>query len=142
MRLQSLDGEFQLLKLRGRHGGKNSSAPFQCRELTSAGLAITGVGQVRVADIVATYYGTQHLTTNNRGVEIYGGSELTVVHGDFDALLALTLPEDIRLASTLLWFFVLATDQDLACPAADDEETEALDRNVPRCIKHCFNDLQ
>ena len=25
------------------------------------------VGQVRVADIVATYYGTQHLTTNNRG---------------------------------------------------------------------------
>ena len=56
------------------------------------------VGQVRVADIVATYYGTQHLTTNNRGVEIYGGSELTVVQGDFDALLALTLPEDIRLA--------------------------------------------
>ena len=56
------------------------------------------VGQVRVADIVATYCGTQHLTTNNRGEEIYGGSELIVVHGDFDALLALTLPEDIRLA--------------------------------------------
>ena len=56
------------------------------------------VGQVRVADVVGTYYGTQHLTTNNRGVEIYGGSELIVVQGDFDALLALTLPEDIRLA--------------------------------------------
>jgi len=58
------------------------------------------VGQVRVADIVATYYGTQHLTTNNRGVEIYGGSDLMIVHGDFDALLALTLPENIRLAIT------------------------------------------
>ncbi len=56
------------------------------------------VGQVRVADMVATYYGTQHLTSNNRGAEIYGGSDLIVVHGDFDALLALTLPEDIRLA--------------------------------------------
>lgn len=56
------------------------------------------VGQVRVADIVATYYGTQDLTTNNRGEEIYGGSTLMVVRGDFDALLALTLPGDIRLA--------------------------------------------
>ncbi|MEP6657493.1 MAG: DUF3182 family protein [Betaproteobacteria bacterium] len=56
------------------------------------------VGQVRVADFIGTYYGTQHLTTSNRGAEIYGGSELTVVRGDFDALLALTLAEDIRLA--------------------------------------------
>ena len=56
------------------------------------------VGQVRVADMVATYYGTQHLTSNNRGAEIYGGSDLVLVRGDFDALLALTLPENIRLA--------------------------------------------
>jgi hypothetical protein len=56
------------------------------------------VGQVRVADIVATYCGTQQLTTNNRGVEVYGGSALIVVQGDFDALLGLTLPEDIRFA--------------------------------------------
>jgi uncharacterized protein DUF3182 len=56
------------------------------------------VGQVRVLDVVCTYYGTQHLTTNNRGAEIYGGSELIVLQDDFDALLALTLPEDIRLA--------------------------------------------
>jgi len=56
------------------------------------------VGQVRVADMVATYHGTQLLTTNNRGAEIYGGSELIVVRGDFDALLALTSTEDIRLA--------------------------------------------
>jgi hypothetical protein len=56
------------------------------------------VGQVRVVDVVCTYYGTQHLTINNRGVEVYGGSELIVLEGDFDALLASRVPEDIRLA--------------------------------------------
>jgi Protein of unknown function (DUF3182) len=56
------------------------------------------VGQFRMLDVVCTYYGTQHLTTNNHGATIYGGSELIVFQGDFDALLALTLPEDIRLA--------------------------------------------
>jgi len=56
------------------------------------------VGQVRVAEVVGTYHGTQHLTTNNRGAEVYGGSDLIVVQGDFDAMLTLTLPEEIRLA--------------------------------------------
>ena len=56
------------------------------------------VGQVRVADFVGTYYGTQYLTTNNRGAEVYGGSEITVARGDFDALLTLQLPENIQLA--------------------------------------------
>ena len=61
-------------------------------------VATYSVGQVRVASAVGTYYGTQQLTTNNRGMEVYGGSELVVVQGDFDVLLARTLPEDIRLA--------------------------------------------
>jgi len=56
------------------------------------------VGQIRVADTVGTYFGTQYLTTNNHGAQVYGGSELIVVQGDFDALLALTLSEDIRRA--------------------------------------------
>jgi hypothetical protein len=56
------------------------------------------VGQVRVSDAVGSYYGTQHLTTNNHGVEVYGGSEIVVVQGGFDALLALALPGDVRLA--------------------------------------------
>jgi hypothetical protein len=56
------------------------------------------VGQVRVANMVATYHGTQLLTTNNKGAEIYGGSDLVVVRGDFDALLASTPSEDVRLA--------------------------------------------
>jgi hypothetical protein len=56
------------------------------------------VGQVRVSGAVGSYYGTQRLTTNNHGAEVYGGSELVVVQGDFDALLALPMPDDLRLA--------------------------------------------
>lgn len=56
------------------------------------------VGQFRVADTVGTYYGTQQLTTNNHGAAVYGGSEITVVRGDYDTLLRLRLPDDIRLA--------------------------------------------
>jgi hypothetical protein len=54
------------------------------------------VGQVRVAGMVATYYGTQQLTQNNKGEEVYGGSTLTVARGDFDALLQRDLPDDVR----------------------------------------------
>jgi len=56
------------------------------------------VGCVRVAEMIATYCGTQHTTTNNQGAEVYGGSELRVVRGGFSALLALELPVDVRLA--------------------------------------------
>lgn len=56
------------------------------------------VGQIRVAGFFGTYCGTQCATTNNRGEEIYGGSDLIVVAGDFDALLDLPLTEEIRLA--------------------------------------------
>ncbi|WP_028239696.1 DUF3182 family protein [Stutzerimonas azotifigens] len=56
------------------------------------------VGQVRVGGQVVTYYGTQRLTPDNAGQEVYGGSDLTVVEGGFEALLALDLPERTRLA--------------------------------------------
>ena len=56
------------------------------------------VGQVHVAGITATYYGTQRLVRNNKGDEVYGGSALTVVRGDFDALLAHELPPAVRTA--------------------------------------------
>ena len=56
------------------------------------------IGQVHVADLIGTYYGTQSMTTNNHGAEVYGGSEITVVRGDFDALTAWRLPEDVELA--------------------------------------------
>lgn len=56
------------------------------------------VGQVRMGDFVGTYHGTQSLTTNSHGAEVYGGSEITMVRGDFDALLALVLSPEVRLA--------------------------------------------
>jgi len=56
------------------------------------------VGQIRVGDFFATYCGTQRVTTNNQGNEVYGGSELIVARGDFDALLALKLSATARRA--------------------------------------------
>lgn len=53
------------------------------------------VGQVRVGDLLATYYGTQQLARNNHGQEVYGGSRLTVVRGDFDALGRLDLGPEV-----------------------------------------------
>lgn len=46
------------------------------------------VGQVRVDDLVASYYGTQRVTANNAGALVYGGSDLLVARGDFEALSA------------------------------------------------------
>ncbi|GAB3395493.1 DUF3182 family protein [Azotobacter armeniacus] len=56
------------------------------------------VGQVQVGDLLATYCGTQRLTIDNQGEEVYGGSDLVVVAGCFEALLALELDEPVRLA--------------------------------------------
>jgi hypothetical protein len=81
--------------------------PMDAAELAVYGLVLEenledvttySVGQVRVADLVATYYGTQRLTFDGGGEAVYGGSDLVVVRGGFDALLALDLPQDARLA--------------------------------------------
>ncbi len=56
------------------------------------------VGQVWVGGTLASYYGYQKLTKNNRGEEAYGGSDLTVVRGDFHTLLAIQLPHEVRVA--------------------------------------------
>jgi hypothetical protein len=56
------------------------------------------VGQVLVAGITASYYGSQRLTRDNTGVEVYGGSDLTIVRGDYAELMRLDMPEAIRLA--------------------------------------------
>lgn len=45
------------------------------------------IGLIRVGGIVASYYGTQRLTRNNFGQEVYGGTRMKVVRGDFEALL-------------------------------------------------------
>lgn len=54
------------------------------------------VGQVQVAELTATYWGTQRLTRNNDGLEVFGGSDLHVARGGFDALLALPLQPEVR----------------------------------------------
>ncbi|CAB3709951.1 DUF3182 family protein [Paraburkholderia rhynchosiae] len=54
------------------------------------------VGQIALDDMLASYYGVQHLTVNNHGNEVYGGSDLVVVRGCFDALVRLDLPQNIQ----------------------------------------------
>jgi hypothetical protein len=54
------------------------------------------VGQVRIAGMVASYHGTQSLTRDNQGENVYGGSSLRLVRGGFDALLALELEDEVR----------------------------------------------
>jgi hypothetical protein len=56
------------------------------------------VGQVRIDDLLATYCGTQRLTSNNHGQMVYGGSDLFVARGGFDALLALNPAPSARRA--------------------------------------------
>jgi hypothetical protein len=63
-----------------------------------AAVTTYSVGQVRVADLVASYFGTQRLTPDNGGAAVYGGSELLVARGGFEALAGLGLPEEARLA--------------------------------------------
>lgn len=82
-------------------------AGIDAAELADAGLVLEenltavsthSVGQVRVADLTATYYGSQRLTADSTGDEVYGGSDLVVVRGDFDALAQLPLSESIHIA--------------------------------------------
>lgn len=57
------------------------------------------IGQVQVGEWLASYFGTQHQIPNNRGDEVYGGSNLTVVRGGFEQLLALDLEPQVRIAA-------------------------------------------
>lgn len=63
-----------------------------------AAVTTHSVGLACLDDLVATYYGTQRLTKNNHGRLVYGGSELLVVRGGFDVLLALGLTPSARRA--------------------------------------------
>lgn len=63
-----------------------------------ADVATCSVGRVEIGVLVAAYCGTQRLTTNRHGAAVYGGSDLLVARGDFDALDALSLEPGLRLA--------------------------------------------
>jgi hypothetical protein len=63
-----------------------------------AEVSTASVGRVEVGDMVVTYCGRQRLTVNGAGHEVYGGSDLLVARGDFDALLRLPLEAPLRVA--------------------------------------------
>ena len=64
--------------------------------------ATHSVGLARVGELRIAYCGTQRQTRNHQGHSVYGGSDLVVVRGGFDELLAVALPaqdvEAVRLA--------------------------------------------
>ncbi|WP_168233459.1 DUF3182 family protein [Pseudomonas veronii] len=56
------------------------------------------VGQSFIGAHRFSYCGEQYLTQDGQGEEVYGGSNLIVVPGDYDDLLQLDLSDDVRLA--------------------------------------------
>jgi hypothetical protein len=69
------------------------------------------VGQSFIGDKVLSYCGDQYLTKDAHGEEVYGGSNLLVVQGGYDDLLALELPDDVRLAIEQAQVFDNAADE-------------------------------
>lgn len=70
------------------------------------------VGQIVLDDIVASYHGVQRLTRNNHGHDVYGGTDLTIVRGGFDALARLALPDGVREAIAKARAFDAAVQSD------------------------------
>lgn len=56
------------------------------------------VGQVIIAGMVISYVGTQHLTRDNDGETVYGGSTLDIVRGGYAQLSTLKLTKKEQLA--------------------------------------------
>ena len=69
------------------------------------------VGQSFIGDKVLSYCGDQYLTKDAHGEEVYGGSNLLVVQGGYDDLLALDLADDVRLAIEQAQIFDRAADE-------------------------------
>lgn len=63
-----------------------------------SGVQTYSIGRVHIGELVVTYHGTQRQTRDNQGGEVYGGSDLVLVRGDFDVLLARELAPEIRCA--------------------------------------------
>lgn len=70
------------------------------------------VGQVRIADHMLTYFGTQHVTPDHAGHDAYGGSDLVVVRGDYDTLLDWIWPSQSDWPSTRP---VASTERPMSC---------------------------
>ena len=66
-------------------------------ELNLRKLVTLSVGQITIDDMVISYHGTQRLTKDNEGRQVYGGSDLVCVRGGWQALAELPMPADVRL---------------------------------------------
>ncbi|WP_085585841.1 MULTISPECIES: DUF3182 family protein [unclassified Pseudomonas] len=69
------------------------------------------VGQSFIGDTVLSYCGDQYLTEDASGEAVYGGSNLLAVRGGYEALLALDLADDVRLAVGQAQVFDRAADE-------------------------------
>ncbi|WP_440973443.1 DUF3182 family protein [Pseudomonas koreensis] len=69
------------------------------------------VGQSFIGGKVLSYCGDQYLTQDAHGEDVYGGSNLLVVPGGYAELLALQLPEEVRLAIEQAQIFDRAADE-------------------------------
>lgn len=69
------------------------------------------VGQSFIGDKVLSYCGDQYLTEDAGGEKVYGGSNLLVVQGNYEDLLQLQLPADVRLAIEQAQIFDRAADE-------------------------------
>lgn len=69
------------------------------------------VGQTTIAGKHLSYCGEQYLTEDGLGEKVYGGSDLLVVQGGYDELLALELADDKRLAIRQAQVFDAAADE-------------------------------
>ena len=63
------------------------------RDVETHSIGLANIGVLEIA-----YFGTQALTRNNKGAEVYGGSTLRFVRGGADALLRLEVRSHERLA--------------------------------------------
>lgn len=59
------------------------------------------VGMTEIGDARIAYWGVQRLVRAPSGEEVYGGSDLHVLQGDYEALLAVELPDEARTAIAL-----------------------------------------
>ncbi|SDN63092.1 DUF3182 family protein [Pseudomonas jinjuensis] len=69
------------------------------------------VGQVLINGFLMSYHGHQSQASQASGESVYGGSDLLLVRGDFDSLLALDLAAEVRLAIEQARIFDVAAHQ-------------------------------
>jgi Protein of unknown function (DUF3182). len=66
------------------------------------------VGRIRLGEARAAYFGTQELTPNNSGEEVYGGSRLFVTRGGYRELIARIAPDFAAICRIAIAFDQLA----------------------------------